>query len=170
MAEPEESAPPPAANRSRRKLVVLGAAAGLLLLGGGAAAAYLSGLLGGGQAPEDGQAAPDAPRPKAQALYIPIDPPFTVNLTAGDSTRYLQTTIELLTRDPAVEGAVKQHLPVVRDNLVMLLSSRDARDLATPEGREQLRGDALKAIQDVLRAETGLSGVEQIFFTSFVMQ
>jgi len=170
MAERAEPTPPPAPVPSRRKLWIIVGASAALLLTGGAAAAYFSGMLTSGSGDADAEHQAEAVKPRPEALYVPIEPPFTVNLQAGSSSRYLQTTVELLTREPSVEAAIKRHLPVIRDHLVMLFSRKDAQDLATPDGREHLRGDALAAVQGFLEAETGTKGVEQVLFTSFVMQ
>ena len=42
--------------------------------------------------------------------------------------------------------------------------------LSTQEGKAKLRKEVLKEIHKVLEAETGKEGVEEVFFTSFVMQ
>ena len=38
------------------------------------------------------------------------------------------------------------------------------------EGKERLRAEALATVKKVLEGETGTADVEQVFFTSFVMQ
>lgn len=103
-------------------------------------------------------------------MYVPLEPSFIVNLQGHGPTRYFQTSVEVLTRDPAVEAALKRHLPIIRNDLVMLFSSKDAKDLASMEGKERLRAEALAAVKKVLESETGTAEVEQVFFTSFVMQ
>ena len=171
MAEKEIQLAPPAPEKTgRRKLVILVVAVATSLLLAGGATAYFTGLLSHqGKAVDGGHEKP-APEVKRDAHYVPIDPPFTVNLQGGTTSRYFQTTVELLTREPEAEAAVKRHLPIIRDNLVMLFSSKEVKDLSTAEGRERLRGEALASIRKVLEAETGKSGIEQVFFTSFVMQ
>lgn len=151
-----------------RMLPILGVSLISLLVGGGAAA-YFAGMLGGHGGPGAHAGAPVV-APRAEALYVPIDPAFTVNLQGGGPVRYLQTTVEVLTRNPDVEAQIKRHLPVIRSNLVMLFSSKESRALATAEGKEQLRAEALASIQRVLEAETGQTGAEEVYFTSFVMQ
>ena len=174
MAEKEIQLAPPAPepeNGGGRKLgILITAAAAILLLAGGATA-YFTGLLPGqgASAAKGGEGAPAHER-KREALYVPIDPPFTVNLQGAATTRYFQTTVELLTRERDAETAVKRHLPIIRDNLVMLFSGKEVKDLSTAEGRERLRAEALASVRKVLEAETGRSGIEQVFFTSFVMQ
>jgi flagellar FliL protein len=42
--------------------------------------------------------------------------------------------------------------------------------LNTREGKEKLREETLEEVQKVLLEETGEPGVDNVFFTSFVMQ
>ena len=115
------------------------------------------------------RAASDAPV-KAEAVYVPIDPPFTVNFRGGAGARYLQVAVEAMTREVDIEAQIKRHMPVIRNDLTMLFSSKSARDLATIDGKEALRAETLASIQKVLQAETGKKGIEAVYFTSFVMQ
>ena len=52
----------------------------------------------------------------------------------------------------------------------MLFSSQDPQALNTRDGKEKLRDETLSEVQKVLKRETGSPGVENVFFTSFVMQ
>jgi len=104
------------------------------------------------------------------AVYVSLDPPFVVNLTGAGSARFLQVAVDVMTRDPNVEELVKVHMPAIRNNLVMLFSSQTAESISTLEGKERLRSDALKVVQEVLENETGDPGIEAVYFTSFVMQ
>ena len=83
---------------------------------------------------------------------------------------FLQVSIEGLTRDAQVKENITKHFPQVRNNLVLLLSSKTYDELSTAEGKTTLRKQVLKEIQKVLEAETGKEGVEDVYFTSFVMQ
>ncbi|UCE77348.1 MAG: flagellar basal body-associated FliL family protein, partial [Gammaproteobacteria bacterium] len=71
---------------------------------------------------------------------------------------------------PAVADSIKEHRPAIRNNLVMLFSSQDPHALNTRDGKEKLRDETLSEVQKVLKQETGSPGVENVFFTSFVMQ
>jgi flagellar FliL protein len=169
MAEQEvQLAPSGGGGKGRLRIFIIAGAALLLVAGG--AVAYLTGAIPGKGGQAEG-AEGHAPEPRAEPLYIPIEPAFTVNLRGeAGANRYLQTTVELLTRDPATDAAVKRHLPVIRDQLVMLFSSQDLQGITSQEGKERLRAEALASVRKLLEAETGRAGVEQVLFTSFVMQ
>ena len=111
-----------------------------------------------------------AKKSKAPLTYVPLDPPFVVNFSADTDIRFLQVTVEVGTRTPEVVEHIKEHRPAIRNSLVMLFSSQDPYQLNTREGKETLRSECLSEIQKVMKAETGVTGVESVFFTSFVMQ
>ncbi len=105
------------------------------------------------------------------AFYFSLDPAFVVNFQGKGRARFLQVNIDGMTRIEKMKLEVTKHLPQIRNNVVLLLSSKSYEELITPEGKESLRKEVLNEIQDVMEAETGnAEGVENIFFTSFVMQ
>ena len=52
----------------------------------------------------------------------------------------------------------------------MLFGSQDAQALRSREGKEALRQEVLGEIQRVLEERIGEQGIEEAYFTSFVMQ
>ena len=53
---------------------------------------------------------------------------------------------------------------------MLLLSSKTYNDLITAEGKETLRKEILAEVKKILKRETGKDNIENIYFTSFVMQ
>ncbi len=163
---------PEGAKPKSKKFLIIGIV--VILLGASAAAtAYFTGMLGGGEpVAEDAGEGDDVEKAevKQPLNYIPLDPAFVVNFGDESDVRFLQVTIELGTRDPAMVDQVKEHRPAIRNNLVMLFSSQDPMALNTRAGKEKLRAETLAEVQKVLTEETGEPGVENVFFTSFVMQ
>lgn len=104
------------------------------------------------------------------AIYIPVDPAFVVNFASQGKARFLQVTVEVMTRQPEMTDKIKLHMPVIRNNLMLLFSSQSYDGVSTLEGKETLREEALTVVQDILEEETGDPGVEAVYFTSFVMQ
>lgn len=105
------------------------------------------------------------------ALYQPLEPPLVVNFEGADgSTRYLQMTVQVMARDQQVIEAVKTHAPAIRNNFLFIIGNRDYASLATVAGKEKLRTEMLDEVQGILLRNTGEPGVEEVYFTSFVMQ
>lgn len=108
---------------------------------------------------------------KLPATYVKFDPPFVVNFENRGMMRFLQVSVEVMTRDPVTAELIHQHDPKLRNDLLMLLGSQTYETISTREGKERLRGEALKVVHDVISAEGGKpEKVEQLYFTSFVMQ
>ena len=110
------------------------------------------------------------PKQPRVAIYYKLDPPFVVNFQGATGNRFLQVTIELMTYDPEVVPAIEQHMPVIRNNIVFLLSSVNYDQVSTLEGKQKLRADTLAEIQKILKDKIGKPGVEEVYFTSIVMQ
>jgi flagellar FliL protein len=129
---------------------------------------------GGDEESSDGEHGDDAGegegKSKAKAQYLAMEPAFVVNLAAPDSSRYLQVTVEVMTRDAKALDDLKLHMPAVRNNLLMLFGQKTAADLSGRDGREALRQLALTEVQKVMREETGDDSVDALYFTSFVTQ
>ncbi|MBA1146985.1 flagellar basal body-associated FliL family protein [Ectothiorhodospiraceae bacterium WFHF3C12] len=148
----------------------------LLLTGGSTALAlYLGGMLGApaedavaeGEAGEEGA---EAEPPKPPPQYLPIEPALVVNFDYKGRVGFLQADIEIMAREQAAVSGVQQHMPVIRNNLLLLLSSTTYEDVATRQGKEQLAQDAREEVNKVL-AEQGVEAeIEAVYFTGFVMQ
>lgn len=104
------------------------------------------------------------------AKYLSLDPAFVVNLAGPDADRYLQVSVELMTRDPLAVDTLKLHMPAIRNSLLLLFGQKTAEELAGRDGREALRQAALTEVQKVMQEETGEDAVEALYFTSFVTQ
>ncbi|HUO81204.1 MAG TPA: flagellar basal body-associated FliL family protein [Steroidobacteraceae bacterium] len=104
------------------------------------------------------------------AQYYSFDPPLVVNFDDTQAVRFLQLQIDVMARDEKVIEAVKGNSPAIRNNLLMLMNNRDYKVLMTREGKEALRQECLKEVQRILKKETGSTGVEDLYFSSFVVQ
>ena len=106
----------------------------------------------------------------APPKYLAIKPAILVNFQNPKRARFLQVTVEVMSRQEKVIEAVKHHLPVIRNSLVFLFSSQDAAVISSREGKENLRQQVLVEIQHILEEQIGEPGIEDVYFTSFVMQ
>ncbi|MDD2060767.1 flagellar basal body-associated protein FliL [Pseudomonas sp. JQ170] len=107
---------------------------------------------------------------KPAAIYEPLTPAFVVNFNQNGRQRYMQVSITLQGRDQAALDALKVHMPVIRNNLVMLFSGQGFDTLASPVGQEMLRQKATVSVQEVAQKEVGKPVVDQLLFTNFVLQ
>jgi flagellar FliL protein len=112
--------------------------------------------------------APDVPPPPP--LYTRIDPTIVVSFQSGSQVRFLQVTLEAMARDQASIEAFELHSPKIRNNLLMLLGSQSLEDMATREGKERVRQLALEEVRNALAEDAKSAKIEDLYFTSFVVQ
>lgn len=188
------------AKKGKLKIILLAVVGLLVIGGGGAAAGFfLAGSSAGAHAPApdvpqlvpregaeaDGDAtaqggnhgeAASAAGGEARvdptrftATYHSIEAPFTSNLAESDA--FVQMAIGVSTYyDARVIDAVKAHEPAIRSAVLMQLAAADESLVASPSGRQQLQRDLTRVINQVLRERTGFGGIDNVYFTSFVVQ
>jgi flagellar FliL protein len=185
VEEKAESAPAPAKSSGQLKLVIIGAIALFVaLVGAQVAAPLINSMIAGGSqaaapaeeeehAEEEAVAEEDEHEELAAtgpALYTALDPPFVVSFDEEDGARYLQLTLQAMARDEKTIAAVKQHAPAIRNSVLFMLSGYELGVLATQAGKEDLRKSLLKATNEIL-VKNGVHGsVEELYFTSLVIQ
>jgi flagellar FliL protein len=122
-------------------------------------------------APAAGKDGKGGARPEGPAVYYAFDPPIVVNFEQDGTVRFLQVTVEVMARDPATITAVQQNAPLIRNNLMLMMSSLDYAQVMSRDGKESLRAKALEEARAILERETGGKAVlEDLLFTSFVVQ
>lgn len=168
-----DAAAPAAGGKSKLKIIIL-IVVGLILAIGISVGATWFFLHSSAPKPADPAAEAAANAAKANvkqpAIYEPMAPAFVVNFNQNGRQRYMQVSMTLMARDQAALDELKVHMPVIRNNLVMLFSGQSFDTLATPIGEEMLRQKALASVQEVAQKETGKLVVEQLLFTNFVLQ
>jgi flagellar FliL protein len=166
MTEVPVLAPAEEAPKSKSKWLIITIAAVVVLALGGGGAWFLI---------PDGNAhakkAEAKREPLAPPQYVALDPPFVVNFDSDQAVRFLQITVQVMSRDPAIVEQLKANDPVVRNDLLLLFGNQKYDDVATRAGKEKLRSDALTAVRAIIAAAGGRPDhVEAVYFTSFVMQ
>jgi flagellar FliL protein len=107
--------------------------------------------------------------PAKAAMYYAIDPPLVVNFEDGSVVRFLQITMEIMAHDPKAIESVQKSVPLIRNNLLLLMSNRNYQSLMSREGKEKLRQEALTEVRAVQKKEGG-ADIDDLLFTSFVVQ
>jgi flagellar FliL protein len=182
----ETPAPAPAAGKAggRKKLLVLLLALPLVVaLAGGGAWFYLARA----KAPENAEGSADEASKKAEAdadakgdgkvakarsappVFVTLEP-FTVNLQETEVPRYLQVGVVLEAADAGAVDAINQYMPMIRNRILLLLSSKRAAELETPDGKQQLAEEIVSAARAPLGARGRQKSVEGVYFASFVIQ
>ena len=150
----------------------------MLLMGGGVIVLLVTGVFVGPMVmnmispPEETESEEEAVEPPAKpAIYTSLHPPLIVNFKDqfGDS-HFMQMTLEVMARDQEVINAVREHVPVIRNDLILLYASAMYEEVTTREGKEKMLADGLAEVQRIMTDRIGEPGVEGLYFTGLVIQ
>ena len=177
----EEGAEAP--KKSKKLLIIIVAAVLIVVLAGGGAFMLLK---KGAHPDEEEDVAEETAKPKkkdkkaeaAHPIFVNLET-FTVNLIPETGDQYLQVILALELEDPAADAALKTQMPKIRNNIMLLLSSKKASELLPKEGKEHL-AEALKEeinsiVEPPKKNKKGESvstegPVKSVLFTSFIIQ
>ncbi len=138
-----EAGAAPAAGKGKKKLIlIVGVAVVALALAAVGALLLLKSK--SGHDAQDDEAESGKPTAQTQPLdakqapaYVPLDA-FTVNLADRDADRYAQIAVTLELADPKVADSIKAFMPAIRNNILMTLAHKTARELMERDGKERL--------------------------------
>ncbi len=91
---------------------------------------------------------------------------FTVNLADKQAEVYARIAITMEVSDEKVKAEVERRMPIIKDAVIDVISSKASDFVRTPEGRESLRLEIIRRINAILVE----GGVRNIYFTEFVVQ
>ncbi|HWU65557.1 MAG TPA: flagellar basal body-associated FliL family protein [Methylophilus sp.] len=182
-----------AAPKSKKKLIVILAVVLALAAGGGAAAFFLmkkpeahqaKGKHGDKAEKAEGaddeaiseEAADEGEEesgghadPKTAPTYVQFET-FTVNLLPDPDEKFLQLDLTIEVKGAELAEKLKAQMPALRNRVLLLLTSKKASDISTPEGKAQLSAELLAELKKPLTAHGKPVKVNQVLFTSFVIQ
>jgi flagellar protein FliL len=123
-----------------------------------------------GKAPVKAEAKKEVKKkePEGPPVYHAFEP-LIVNFEESGELRFLQVTVEVMARDPKAIAAVQANTPLLRNNLLLLIGSRQMQQLLTREGKEQLRALALNEVRAALKKVSPESEIEDVYFSGFVI-
>ncbi|VAW93429.1 hypothetical protein MNBD_GAMMA23-2059 [hydrothermal vent metagenome] len=175
--------------KSKTNLLIIVLIVVILAAGGGVAAVF---LLGGDSEDEKAgtkgeEAAQVAP---AHAIYSALRPTFIINFEDTKKARYVQLDLTVMAHEQHAIDLVQEHSPVIRNNIITILSGQKYEVLSTLEGKQKLRTDLLNSINQTITTEVsnsapaedkaddghvavpvaGQSYIKAVYFTSLVMQ
>lgn len=107
----------------------------------------------------------------AAGPYIELKPAFVVNYGGVGKIKYLKAEISLRVDDPKAIEAVNHHMPLIRNALVLLFSRQTDEAMASVEGKETMRQEALAEVNRLLAEETAEPlAIKDVLFSNLVMQ
>lgn len=142
-----------------KKLIALVLGGALLLAAGAGVAAYFlkqhqAKLIAELQAEDEESPSPIPKRdPNVIPVFVPLDP-FTVNLADRNADRYAQMTVSLEVESGKTGERVRGFMPVIRNNMLFVLSRKSAADINHVDGKQQLARELHIAALQAIGADT----------------
>ncbi|GER93976.1 hypothetical protein A45J_1734 [hot springs metagenome] len=90
--------------------------------------------------------------------------PFITNI--GSGKRFLKFSISIELSTPAMAEKAKAKTGMIRDAIIMLITSKTPDDVSSSEGKQQLKDELVTRLNQIL----GEDSIKNIYFTDFVMQ
>ncbi|HRK57494.1 MAG TPA: flagellar basal body-associated FliL family protein, partial [Burkholderiaceae bacterium] len=166
---PEADAAEASPALSKKKKLIIVIVAAVLLLSVGITAAW---LMMSEPAPEETADAPAPPEPRKIPVFVDLSS-FTVNLHNPNEEledRYLQIKLVAEVKDQPASEVVKNLMPAVRNEIILLLSTKRADEILSREGKEALVKDIVAAANRPLARTEAEQGVESINITHMIVQ
>jgi flagellar FliL protein len=154
--------------KGSKKLIIIIAIVVLLVVVGGVGA-FLA--LGKSKTSEDGEATEEAADEDEEGgehgqlpgAVLPLES-FIVNLQVKGS--FLKTTMQLEFATPALPHSIDRDIPKIRDAIIRIISAKAAADILSVEGKEKLRDEVKRAVNEALKSED----VTNVYLTEFIIQ
>jgi flagellar FliL protein len=107
----------------------------------------------------------DSRSTKQTEVYVALDA-FTVHLLPELGEQFLQVAFSVNVSNTTEEDLLQRHMPKVRNNILILLSSKRASELITKQGKQ----DLAKEIREQINGAVGQPMIKEVLFTSFIIQ
>jgi flagellar FliL protein len=190
-----DDAKPAAAKKKGGKMKLIMMVVGaLVLLGGGVAGGMFAAGMGLGGAHAKEAEDPDAPKlvlrqgqsadpttahksvgsftpdpRRYKPSYYTMEQPFTSNLRDTDGIAQLSIGVSTFYDAKVLDNFKDNEMPI-RSAVLSTLANEDAMVLETPQGKTQLQAHLRDSINKVLVEKTGYGGIDDVYFTSFIIQ
>jgi flagellar FliL protein len=165
--------------KSSKKLliIIIGIVLFFVILAGGAVAFLMMNKHSADNADEEEEAIVEPVKSKKKSakpllpVYVAIDA-FTVNLIPESGDQFIQVALSVEVDDAEFGEQIKIYTPKIRNDVMLLLSSKKASELLTKEGKEKLAKEIREKMNHVLdpRAKENEGPVREVLFTSFIIQ
>lgn len=106
-----------------------------------------------------------------ETLYFTMNQPLVVDFAKGAGMRLLQVNVSLAIKGGADELAeLKKHEPMVRNYFLMLIRNQEPENLRDSKGKSALQAALVVEANKMMEKVKVKTKIDNVFFTSFVMQ
>lgn len=144
------------------KFVIMGIVTALLICGAGGAYYYFEIM----SADQEEKKPPVDDR---AFIYVEV-PPVVANFSVKGKMRYLQITLSIQTRDTASSELLKDNLPLIQSELLLIMQASDFDDLNTRDGKKRFLTLVENDISALFDQSPKPFELERAMLTGFVIQ
>ncbi|GAA3962652.1 flagellar basal body-associated FliL family protein [Allohahella marinimesophila] len=107
-----------------------------------------------------------------QTAYIDMKPSFVLNYgkEPSERVRYLKVDVALRTDTDQAAALVNQHMPLLRNELILLFSKQSDDAMGSSAAKDALRLEALARLNTELEKETKKQPISDLLFNNFIVQ
>ena len=102
--------------------------------------------------------------------YVPLGQAIVVNLASENRPRFMQINAQAAVSSSAGANQVQTHLPVLRHEVIMMLSGKDWQDAQDVDTREQWREKLLERLRARMQELTDQPMIEALYFSDLIVQ
>jgi flagellar FliL protein len=115
-----------------------------------------------------GQAMPEPSdaQESSQGVIVGLEEIIVTLQGNGDAPHYLRINVNLEVDSQKTAALVTERLPQLRDAVILVLSSKKAAELITPEGNLAIRAEIMRKLAEKLPANS----LRNIYFSDLVIQ
>lgn len=161
----EQMAPKP--DRKKLFIIIIAAVIGIGVLVGIAVGVWYA--LSTGDSLMDGELE-SAPKTVLPIQYHRLQPPFVVSYLTSQGQRFYQVGIDVVTRSPEAIEMLKKHDPMIRSEVLRIVSEQQYNHVRTEEGRLALQQHLLDRLNQLVGSQGKEPAIEAVIYNNLVMQ
>ena len=107
-----------------------------------------------------------------ELMYVDVYPPIVVNYkkTKGSRLGYLHIGITFSVKGQDAVDDLEWHMPMIRDALIELTTSRTEENIKSLQERETIRSEMLTALNAMFKEELDEELILEVLFTKYMWQ
>jgi len=109
---------------------------------------------------------------ESNTQYVRLTKAMVINYGEPSLSRlkYLKVAVDVRVPSASAADLVEYHRPMLLDALVTVFTDLEAEVVKSADGKEEIRQQALAELQRAMKSEEGDQVIEDLLFSSFVVQ
>ena len=175
VEEQDDEFEAPPRKKSTGKLIVLILLLLIVLAGVGGGVYYFltkdSHPAAGAEAGQENKAKPKEKKAPVKPSFATLEA-FTVNLIGEENQdpQFLQVSVTLQAKDAQGVDGIKEHMPMIRNRMLLILSSKKASEVSSAQGKDKLVEEIMTELNKPYEEDDEEQLVIAVFFTTFIIQ